>query len=50
MVLKFAVSKQEKVKDYPQVNSASGQINVTMVFSVLEELAEENQRTLLKVS
>ena len=48
MVLKFAVLKQEKVKYFPQVNSASGQINVTMVFSVLEELAEENQRTLLR--
>ena len=35
MVLKFAVSKQEKVKVYPwvstQVNSASEQINVALV-------------------
>ena len=35
MVLKFAVSKEEKEKDYPwvstQVNSASEQINVALV-------------------
>ena len=40
MVLKFAVSKQEKVKDYPwvstQVNSASEQINVAYVASLIK--------------
>ena len=41
MVLKFAVSKQEKVKDYPwvstQVNSASGQINVALFSTYLHK-------------
>ena len=40
MVLKFAVSKQEKVKDYPWVstlvNSASEQINVAYVASLIK--------------
>ena len=42
--LKFAVSKQEKFKDYPwvetPVNSALGHINVTKVISEMKRLVE----------
>ena len=39
MVLKFAMSKQEKVENYPRVstqfNSACGQINVANAYTTL---------------
>ena len=37
-VLKFEVSKQEKVQDYTQVNSVLGYINVTIELSAVANI------------
>jgi hypothetical protein len=36
--VKFEVSKQERVKDYTQVNSAIGYINVTIELSAVANI------------